>query len=199
MSPSLTPLTAFKMFETFRLAFPETAEPTYAHVSYGASHGIGHQLGPFGVGHGHTSCVLLPAVMKYNAKRHVKKQEVLQEVMWHEVGDILVMAGLRKESSDTGDALRAIFDELGMLRSLRDVGVGKEDWGQIAVNSLTGPLMQYNARLMNRKEQVMEVLKTILESVLAECRRRDPESSTSLPRLICSPGRYANQPCKKTW
>jgi alcohol dehydrogenase class IV len=32
----------------------------------GGSHGIGHQLGPLGVGHGETSCILLPAVLKYN-------------------------------------------------------------------------------------------------------------------------------------
>ncbi|CEJ57318.1 hypothetical protein PMG11_06015 [Penicillium brasilianum] len=31
-------------------------------VEMGASHGIGHQLGPLGVGHGDTSCILLPAV-----------------------------------------------------------------------------------------------------------------------------------------
>src|SRR5271170_3476438 len=30
----------------------------------GASHGIGHQLGPLGVGHSQTSCILLPAVLK---------------------------------------------------------------------------------------------------------------------------------------
>lgn len=34
----------------------------------GASHGIGHQLDPLGVGHGQTSCVLLPTVLKYNKR-----------------------------------------------------------------------------------------------------------------------------------
>lgn len=32
----------------------------------GGSHGIGHQLGPLGMGHGQTSCVILPTVLKYN-------------------------------------------------------------------------------------------------------------------------------------
>lgn len=36
-------------------------------VPMGASHAIGHQLGPLGVSHGETSCILLPAVCKYNA------------------------------------------------------------------------------------------------------------------------------------
>jgi alcohol dehydrogenase class IV len=35
-------------------------------VPMGASHGIGHQLGPLGVGHGETSCVMLPYVLMWN-------------------------------------------------------------------------------------------------------------------------------------
>lgn len=35
-------------------------------VHMGASHGIGHQLGPLGVGHGDTSCVMLPSVLRWN-------------------------------------------------------------------------------------------------------------------------------------
>lgn len=37
-------------------------------VPLGASHAIGHQLGPLGVGHGETSCIMLPAVCKWNLK-----------------------------------------------------------------------------------------------------------------------------------
>ena len=38
-------------------------------IYHGASHGIGYALGAgFGVPHGHTSCVMLPAVMQWNAE-----------------------------------------------------------------------------------------------------------------------------------
>jgi maleylacetate reductase len=37
----------------------------------GASHGIGYALGAtFGIAHGHTSCIMLPAVLRYNAERN---------------------------------------------------------------------------------------------------------------------------------
>jgi alcohol dehydrogenase class IV len=50
-------------------------------VPMGASHAIGHQLGPLGVGHGETSCVMLPAVCKFNAakKANVERQEKCKE------------------------------------------------------------------------------------------------------------------------
>jgi maleylacetate reductase len=43
------------------------AASSIARVNYGASHGIGHVLGGIAdVPHGHTSCVMLPHVMRYN-------------------------------------------------------------------------------------------------------------------------------------
>lgn len=107
--------------------------------------------------------MLLPAVMKYNAKVNAKKQEMLKEVIWDEVGGMLTKRGLQKEKSDTGDALRAIFNELGMPKSLADVGVGQENVEQIAVNSLTDPCLPINPIPMHRKEQVLEVLEMVLE------------------------------------
>lgn len=47
----------------------------------GASHGIGHQLGPLGVDHGHTSRVLLPAVLKYNEPLNGKEQDGAKATM----------------------------------------------------------------------------------------------------------------------
>jgi alcohol dehydrogenase class IV len=48
-------------------------------VECGASHGIGHMLGPMGkVNHGQTSCILLPAVCKFNAKHATGVPAVLE-------------------------------------------------------------------------------------------------------------------------
>ncbi|KAF5559338.1 alcohol dehydrogenase 4 [Fusarium napiforme] len=41
-------------------------------VPLGASHAIGHQLGPSNVGHGKTSGIFLPAVRKLNACKNAK-------------------------------------------------------------------------------------------------------------------------------
>jgi alcohol dehydrogenase class IV len=49
-----------------------------AGIPMGGSHAIGHQLGPLGVGHGITSCVMCPAVMKWNAKIGASNPEILR-------------------------------------------------------------------------------------------------------------------------
>lgn len=58
--------------------------PIHNGVLPGASHGIGHQLGSLGVGHGETSCILLPAVCKWNAKQNanVERQKLMNKVSW---------------------------------------------------------------------------------------------------------------------
>ena len=56
--------------------------PSASGVPTGASHGIGYALGAtFGVAHGHTSCVMLPAVLKWNAAVNGERQKALSEAM----------------------------------------------------------------------------------------------------------------------
>ncbi|KAI1332588.1 Dehydroquinate synthase-like protein [Xylariaceae sp. FL0255] len=126
----------------------------------GASHGIGHNLGPLGVGHGQTSCILLPAVMKYNAHVNGHKQEIVKSVLWSEpeISAVLQKQGLQRETSDAGDALRAIFDELGMPRSLKDVNVGRDKWDQLAVNSIPDPCTRNNPVSITKPEHVKAIL-----------------------------------------
>src|SRR5690606_33127915 len=48
----------------------------------GASHGIGYVLGAtYGVPHGHTSCVMLPAVLSWNAHLNGARQKALSAAM----------------------------------------------------------------------------------------------------------------------
>nr|POE48412.1 ethanolamine utilization protein eutg [Quercus suber] len=126
----------------------------------GGSHGIGHQLGPLGVGHGQTSCILLPSVMKYNARVNGEKQQTLKQIMWDEapIAEVLARRGLKPGSSDAGDALDAIFRELGMPRSLAEVGVARSKFDGLAVNSLKDPCCKANPIPLVRKEQVLEIL-----------------------------------------
>lgn len=88
-------------------------------VPMGASHGIGHQLGPLGVGHGETSCILLPAVCKYNADRNanVGRQQKVTDILWKypEMQDVLNTRGLREEEAQLSVVLDAIIRELGMF------------------------------------------------------------------------------------
>ena len=90
-------------------------------IPTGASHGIGHQLGPLGVSHGETSCVMLPYVCKFNASVNGKHQTKVREVLWEEqiVKEMLQIRGFERQSADLGDILLAIFRELGMPTTLK--------------------------------------------------------------------------------
>jgi alcohol dehydrogenase class IV len=130
----------------------------------GGSHGIGHQLGPLGVGHGQTSCVLLPAVLKYNNKVNEEKQGKVKNIIWgeNEVVEVLERAGLDRESSDASEALRVVFSELGMPATLKEVGVGRNKFGVIARNSLKDPCCVANPVPLKEEAQVLEILEMVV-------------------------------------
>ena len=51
-------------------------------VMMGASHGIGYLLGSLGsVPHGQTSCVMLPAVLKWNEDHHPEKDKMIASAL----------------------------------------------------------------------------------------------------------------------
>lgn len=129
-------------------------------VPCGASHGIGHNLGPLGVGHGQTSCILLPSVMKYNASVNSQRQKIIMDKLWSEpeVAQVLEKRGLVEGKVDAGDMLRAIFDELDLPRSLESVGVGRELWDQLARNSLADSFCHANVIPLVRAQQIKDIL-----------------------------------------
>jgi len=111
-------------------------------VPMGGSHGIGHQLGPLGVGHGETSCIMLPAILKYNylhGDEKIKKlQQKVLDALWGEkaVAEVLKSKGLEKEIADAGDVVGTVVSELGMPRTLKDVGVEPSQLAALADNCL---------------------------------------------------------------
>lgn len=137
-------------------------------IPLGASHGIGHQLGPLGVGHGETSCILLPAVLKYNyfhGDEKVRKlQRKLLEILWNEkpIVEVLEKRGLRKEDADAGDVIGAVISELGMPRTLKDVGVGRDKLDVLANNALKDPWLPTNPVPLTEKKQVLEILEMVV-------------------------------------
>ena len=125
----------------------------------GASHGIGHQLGPLGVGHGETSCVLLPAVCKFNKHVNGEQQRVVMDTLWgKEIAGSGIMDGIWVEEMDLGDMLDALFKELGMPRSLRQVGLGREKWDVLAKGSLNDRWCKTNPVKLTDEGQVKQIL-----------------------------------------
>ncbi|KAK8076309.1 hypothetical protein PG994_003581 [Apiospora phragmitis] len=135
-------------------------------VPLGASHGIGHQLGPAGVSHGETSCILLPAVCKFNYMQNAnqRRQRFIQKLLWKdkEARVIFEREGLKQESADLGDLLDVFIRELGMPRTLKEFGIGRDKLGGIAKHSLEDRWVKTNPAPLN-EAGVMEILYMVLE------------------------------------
>ncbi|KAI6092529.1 putative Fe-containing alcohol dehydrogenase [Hypoxylon rubiginosum] len=135
-------------------------------VPLGASHGIGHQLGPAGVGHGETSCILNPAVCKYNYKKgaNVERQNAIIRILWEDpkAKEIFSQARLEREAADLGDLMDAIIRSLELPRTLGEFGIGEDKLDSIAEYSLKDRWVKTNPAPLN-KEGVLEILKMVLK------------------------------------
>nr|GAT51986.1 alcohol dehydrogenase [Mycena chlorophos] len=132
----------------------------------GGSHAIGHMLGPFGVSHGETSSVVLPAVCAYNAKHgaNKQKQEALAKVLW-EIDEFRVVGqkrGLKEGQASLAELLSDLAKELGLPTTLKAVGVEGERIEKLAEYSLLDPWIQTNPAPLKTKEQVLELLQPVV-------------------------------------
>ena len=117
-----------------------------AGVPMGASHGIGYVLGAgFDVPHGYTSCVMLPAVMRWNVRDNADRQ-------------MIVAAAMGFPGQNAGDVLDAFIRSLGMPRSLADVGVSPEHFDTIAEQAMRTPWVPRNPRKIDGPAQIREIL-----------------------------------------
>ena len=119
-------------------------------------------LGPLGVGHGETSCILLPAVCKWNAKNNanVGRQNLARELLWatKEASERFEASRLTRDTADLGDLIDVIVRQLGLPRTLSEVKVGRDKFKQLAVNSLEDASCQMNPLPLTKEEQVLEIL-----------------------------------------
>src|SRR6266478_2347584 len=117
-----------------------------AGIPMGASHGIGYVLGAaFGVPHGYTSCVMLPAVMRWNKPDNGERQELVSAAMGH-------------PGEDAAEVLDWFIRDLGMPRSLHDVKIGPEHFEAIAEQAMATPWIPRNPRKIAGPAQVREIL-----------------------------------------
>lgn len=107
-----------------------------------------------------TTCVLLPAVQKFNASVNSAQQAELVALLWDDpiVAAVLKKYRLTPEKSDLGDVLDAIIRELGFPRTLKEYGVGRENLERIAESSIGDICSTWNAISLVNKEQVLEIL-----------------------------------------
>jgi len=99
----------------------------------------------FDIPHGHTSCIMLPSVMRWNRSANAPRQA-------------LVAAAMGQPGKDAGDVLDAFIRGLGMPRSLGEVKVGAEHFDRIAKQAMGTPWVPRNPRPIPGPEQVKEIL-----------------------------------------
>ncbi len=120
--------------------------PLASGVPMGASHGIGYVLGAmFDIPHGHTSCIMLPAVMRWNKPVNAARQALIAAAMGH--------AG-----EDAADVLDHFIAGLGMPRSLGAVKIGVESFDRMAEQAMGTPWVPKNPRPIAGPAQVREIL-----------------------------------------
>ncbi len=120
--------------------------PLACGVPMGASHGIGYVLGAaFDIPHGHTSCIMLPAVMRWNKTANAERQAMVAAAMGH-------------PGEDAGGLLDVFIGGLGMPRSLSAVNIGSKNFDRIAEQAMATPWVPRNPRRIDGPPQVREIL-----------------------------------------
>jgi maleylacetate reductase len=115
----------------------------------GASHAIGHVLGgSAGVPHGYTSCVMMPAVLAFNASVNGDRQAEIS-------------AALDAAGQPASEVLDKFIGGLGLPRRLRDVGVKQEDLQRIATNCMLDDWTFSNPRTINGAQEIVPILESV--------------------------------------
>lgn len=115
-------------------------------VGTGASHGIGHVLGAAcHVPHGHTSCVMLPSVLRWNRPANGERQKRVSEAFG-------------RPDAAAADLVEGLVKSLDLPGRLSAVGVGSDRFREIAEKSMHDRAVLNNPRPIERPEQVMEIL-----------------------------------------
>lgn len=117
-----------------------------AGVPMGASHGIGYVLGAvFDIPHGHTSCIMLPSVMRWNKPANADRQALIAAAMGH-------------PGKDAADVLDQFIRGLDMPRRLSEVKIGREHFDRIAQQAMGTPWIPRNPRPIPTPAEVKEIL-----------------------------------------
>ena len=112
----------------------------------GASHAIGHTLGgSYGVPHGLTSCVALPAVLKWNEGVADDRQHLVAMLMGH-------------PDSSAAEAVKALARALGMPTDLAAVGIAPDQFRAIAEHTLHDRGVRSNPRPIRGADDIVEIL-----------------------------------------
>ena len=110
------------------------------------SHAIGHTLGgSYGVPHGFTSCVILPAVLAWTAGSSKAQQAQVSEL-------------LGAPGQPAADVVRNLVRGLGLPDDLKSVGIGREHFQAIAEHTMLDRAIRTSPRPVSGPDDVVEIL-----------------------------------------
>jgi maleylacetate reductase len=113
----------------------------------GASHAIGHTLGgSYGVPHGITSCIALPAVLRWNEGVADERQALVAELL-----------GAKRGSAS--QAVKGLVMALGLPTDLKSVGIGPDQFQAIAEHTMHDRGVRSNPRPITGPADIVEILK----------------------------------------
>ena len=119
-----------------------------AGATVGASHAIGHVLGAYGVPHGATSGVTLPAVLRWNFASNGDRQA-------------RISAAFGEAGVSAADAIARLVSRLGLPSRLRDLGVERAALPVLAAKAFADPPMRTNPRQPANAGEVMALIETM--------------------------------------
>lgn len=128
--------------------------PLLSGVPMGASHAIGHALATIcHVGHGHTSCILMPAVQRWNAPMIPHRHALIGEA-------------LGTPADHVPAALAQLVRDLGLPGSLSDVGVAGDPGvlERIAALAAPAPWVAANPRPLGGKNDIRDLVSALVEN-----------------------------------
>jgi maleylacetate reductase len=113
----------------------------------GPSHAIGHTLGgSYGVPHGITSCIVLPAVLRWYGDLAADGQARIAELMG-------------AKGLPAADAVRRLVERLGLPTDLASVGIGPDSFQALAEHTMHDAGVRTGARPIAGPEDIVEILK----------------------------------------
>ncbi len=116
-------------------------------ISMGASHGIGHVLGgTCNVPHGYTSCVMLPAVLRYNESANADRQAMVAEAFG-------------RPGEPAWRVVHEFVASLGLPRSLAEVSVTAEKFETVAKAAMLDHYLHTNPRPIHGVGDILEILR----------------------------------------
>jgi len=105
-----------------------------ANAGVTAVHSLSYPLGgKYGISHGVANTVLLPYVMRFNLPGAVEKFAVVAEAMGEFIDDL----SLREAANLAVEAVEELIEDCDMDISLEELGVGEEDFPELAQVAMT--------------------------------------------------------------